>query len=525
MLNLFRQHANNWFMVLIFAVITFVFVFTFGSWGGGNVSGQMAVAATVNGHAISASQFRNQYQGALRNMQMYQPGFTPEKAREQGLDKKVLDHLVDQELLAQMAEDRGITVADDELADLIHKQLFGADKPFDEKEYKRLVNGYFQTSEARFEDQKRREILASRISSAIEDAQHVSATEVKDAFESRNDRVDLDVIRIDPAAFKDGAKEVSDADVAKFESEKSADVEAFYTEHLNRYHQPKKVAARHILIKVAETASDADKAKAKERIDAAKKRVDGGEDFAKVASEMSEDSSKSQGGSLGTFGPGAMVKPFEDAAFALKAGQVSDVVTTRYGYHVIKVDSVEEPVTRELKEVKGEIAKQLVRERAQLTEAKKIANAALTELKAGTAPASLKVPGLLEPGADGAMPKSDDPSAPTLQSTGWFAKNARYVPRVGVSPELVKAAFELTPESPVVREVMEIQGRLYVVKLKTREKPDDTKLNDERDTIESGLLAQRRARAVEEFVKIAREKAKIDKSTQLFAQANTSGND
>ena len=123
MLNVFRQHANNWFMVLIFALITFVFVFTFGSWGGGNVSGQMAVAATVNGHAISASQFRNQYQGAMRNMQMYQPGFTPEKAREQGLSAKVLDHLVDQELLAQAAEKRGLSIGDEELADLIHKQL------------------------------------------------------------------------------------------------------------------------------------------------------------------------------------------------------------------------------------------------------------------------------------------------------------------------------------------------------------------------------------------------------------------
>src|SRR3954471_7044423 len=101
MLHVFRRNANNWFMVLIFAIITFVFVFTFGSWGGGNVSGAIPIAATVNGKVISRSTFQLQYSQAYQRMQAYRPGFNPEKAREEHLDDTVLDGLITRELLAQ----------------------------------------------------------------------------------------------------------------------------------------------------------------------------------------------------------------------------------------------------------------------------------------------------------------------------------------------------------------------------------------------------------------------------------------
>jgi len=115
------------------------------------------------------------------------------------------------------------------------------------------------------------------------------------------------------------------------------EVRAFYDSHADIFKRPEEVRASHILIKVP---SDADKkavAAAKKKIEAARKRLKNGEDFAKVAKEVSEGPTAKRGGDLGYFKRGQMVKPFEDAAFGMKVGQVSGIVRTRFGFHLIKV--------------------------------------------------------------------------------------------------------------------------------------------------------------------------------------------
>lgn len=360
MLSVFRSNTNSWLMIGVFIAITFVFIFTFGSWGGGNISGELPIAATVNGEVIPMTSFRVQYAQTFRTQTMFRPGFTAEKAREEGLDEQVLDRLIRTELLAQAASKRGLVIPDDELARAIQDRFFGKDKEFDGEEYKRVVNGIYNTTEARFEQQLRKELLAGRMEEILGAAQHVSVAELKDSFTSKNDRAELEFLRLDPTFFKAAVADPTPAEVTTWVAANKPRVEAFYDEHINRYRQSKKVNARHILIKVKDTATDEDKKAAREKIEGALKRVKGGEDFAAVATELSEDSSKSQGGSLGEFGEGAMVKPFEEAAFKLEKGQVSDVVETRFGYHVIKVEEVVPPSKKELAEVENEIGRQLV---------------------------------------------------------------------------------------------------------------------------------------------------------------------
>ncbi len=520
MLSVFRSNANNWFMIVVFAIITFVFVFTFGSWGGGNVSGGMPVAATVNGHVVSMSQFKAEYSRAFRMSSAYQPGFTAEKAREQHLDQSVLDRLITQELLAQAAEKRGLAVSDAEVSAAIEERFFGKDKAFDPEEYKRIVNGIYNTTEARFETQLRRELLAARYETILQDAQHVSEGEVKESFEAQNNRADIELVKFDPQFYQSGIKAPSDADVATWAAANAAAVRAFYDEHLNRYRQPKKVKARHILVKVAEGATDEDKKNARTKIDAAKKRADAGEDFAKLAEEISEDSSAKSGGDLGFFGPGAMVKPFEDAAFAMAKGAISAVVESRFGFHVIKVDDVQEPITKEVKDVQAQIALELMKDSQLMAAARKAADAALAEATTGVAFADLKVAGLVKPPADGASSKAGDfdPLAPKLDSTGWFSKTARAIPRVGLAPELMTVVFEqLTMQKPLHDSVVEVNKRLFIVKLKSRELPDAAKFAAEREAIEQRLLGGRRGQLVEQLGKDLREKAKIVKSDNLLS--------
>ena len=134
----------------------------------------------------------------------------------------------------------------------------------------------------------------------------------------------------------------------------------FYDEHADRYHLPERVRARHVLVRVDKDAAEDKVADAQKRIDAALARIQGGEDFAKVASEVSEDpGSKDRGGDLGLFPRGQMVPAFEDVAFQQKDGETSEVVRTDFGFHVIRTEAHEAAKDRSFDEAAHEIAEEL----------------------------------------------------------------------------------------------------------------------------------------------------------------------
>jgi len=115
------------------------------------------------------------------------------------------------------------------------------------------------------------------------------------------------------------------------------EAKTYYEANIQRFSQPEQVKASHILIKVDPKADKAKTAEAKAKIEKIQKKIKDGGDFAALAKEFSEGPSAPKGGDLGYFGPGRMVKPFETAAFGMKPDEVSDIVKTRFGYHLIKV--------------------------------------------------------------------------------------------------------------------------------------------------------------------------------------------
>lgn len=144
------------------------------------------------------------------------------------------------------------------------------------------------------------------------------------------------------------------------------DIEQYYIANKDKFSTSDSVRARHILIGVSSGASDEEKKKTKDKVRNILERIKRGEDFAKIAAEVSEDpGSKERGGDLGYFARGRMVRPFEDAAFALKPGQISDVVETQFGYHIIKVEDYKEGTSKKLDEVKDSIREQLKAQFAQ----------------------------------------------------------------------------------------------------------------------------------------------------------------
>lgn len=134
------------------------------------------------------------------------------------------------------------------------------------------------------------------------------------------------------------------------------DINLYYKAHQEEFRTPEMVRARHILIKVDKSASNDDKAKARSKAEDILKKIKAGEDFAKLASEFSEDpGSKNNGGDLGFFPKGRMVPDFEKVAFSLKPGEVSDVVETPFGFHIIKVEEKKESIQEPLERVKDKV--------------------------------------------------------------------------------------------------------------------------------------------------------------------------
>jgi peptidyl-prolyl cis-trans isomerase C len=143
-----------------------------------------------------------------------------------------------------------------------------------------------------------------------------------------------------------------------------SEIKQYYDSHQEEFKTPEMVKAKHILIRVTPESSQEDKKKAMEKAADILKRIKDGEEFEKLANEFSEDpGSKSKGGDIGFFPKGRMVKPFEDAAFALKPGELSSVVETQFGYHIIRVDDHKETSIETFESVKENINQKLTQEK------------------------------------------------------------------------------------------------------------------------------------------------------------------
>jgi len=142
-------------------------------------------------------------------------------------------------------------------------------------------------------------------------------------------------------------------------------VNDFYQGHNEDFQVPERVTASHILISAAEQDTPEERAEKRAQAEELKKQIDGGADFAELAARHSACPSKAKGGNLGPFERGRMVKPFEDAAFSLKKGEVSGVVETPFGYHLIKVTEREQTRVMPLDEVREEVRSYLDRQQRE----------------------------------------------------------------------------------------------------------------------------------------------------------------
>ena len=143
------------------------------------------------------------------------------------------------------------------------------------------------------------------------------------------------------------------------------EIEQFYNEHMADMKKPERVEASHILVKSSASDSDAQKAEARRKIQEAEKRAQSGEDFSSLAKQYSDDGTAANGGQLGEIQRGQTVPTFEEAAFKLHEGEVSGVVESPYGFHIIKVTKRESGASASLNEAHDTIAQFLKQKKAQ----------------------------------------------------------------------------------------------------------------------------------------------------------------
>ncbi len=454
MLDRMRRHRGwlKWSLAIVVLAFIFLYIPSFldpGATGAGNSQ----VVASVDGRDITATRFRRVYQ---QQMQAYRSAYganVDERMLKQlGIDQRIVQQMVEEETALAEAARLGIGATDEEVRERIAvlPALQENGRFIGEERYRQMLavqNPPLRPDE--FEEQVRRGVTVEKLQAALTNWITVTDNEVDQEFRRRNEKVKLAVVSFPADKFRPGL-EATDAELnAYYEAHKNElkvpekrkvryafidmqaareriqisaeDIQRSYEDNQQQYSSPEQVRASHILLKTEGKDEAAVKKQAEELL--AKARA--GADFAKLATEFSEDDvSKAKGGDLDYFNKGQMVPEFDKAAFAMTPGQISDLVKTQYGFHIIKALDKKAATTKPLAEVRAQIEDQLKWDRAQ-AEAQRTSDDVATKLKT---PADFDTVA--------------KPRGLTVGESGFFSREEP-ISGLGMAPAASERAFEL----------------------------------------------------------------------------------
>lgn len=495
MLRFMRENAGSWIIKILLGAVVIVFIFLYIS---PKEMKNENVAAVVNNKIITMDEYKMAYSQILqRYKSQFGDNLNNDLLKMLRIDENTLEGIIDREILLQTARKLGIRVTDDELREFI-SQKFQENGSFSPSLYTNYIRNTYQRADL-FESDQRNDMVIRKLQALMDSTEPVSEDLVRQWFSREKSEVDIAYVLFDPeneAGTKPSEDEIKayyDKHKDEFKSEPSTkvkciqfrpddfagkvtltdeDVEKFYASNISKYETPKTVEARHILIKVDRNADQAQvekaRSKAKEIYQLA---VGEGKDFAELAKTYSEDSTKDKGGYLGAFEKESMVKPFSDKAFSMKAGEISEPVRTEYGWHLIKVEKVNDAKQRQLSEVKDEIRKNLVKEKAENL-AYEASNTAYdnivggSDLEQAAKSANLSVITTdFFTQADG--PMEIDPSA---------------------SKDFARLVFGMEPKQ--TSEILEFKGIYIIAQMVEKKKAELLPLDDVRESVYADLLKE-----------------------------------
>lgn len=392
MITVMRRYPRLLLFGLLLVIGAFVLTSVFVGAMGGDAE-RTDVVASVNGEVIPVERYQRRYQAYLdAYSRVYRDRFSPELAEQLGLPQQAVNDLVQEALVVQRARAEGLEVSDEELnAQIQAVPAFQDNGRFSLRRYQDFLKRR-GTSAGAFEGDVRRELTRMKVETTVKGGIKVSEAELEHAFVVRREEaraawalVDVGALAATAAAgddevqayLKEHASEFKQPDRRRIQyvtlvpkefrpAVAEADVEKYYTEHTKEFETPRQVRAAHLLVSVPQTGGSEAEDKARAKVADVIRRVKGGEDFGKLAAEVSEDpGSKTKGGELGWVKKGEMVPQFEEALFGLKQGEITaEPVRTPFGYHAIKVFEMKAESRKPLRDVAPQIRERLAGEAA-----------------------------------------------------------------------------------------------------------------------------------------------------------------
>ena len=425
-----QRSALKWvwvILIFIFSVTLVTLYIPFGDLPNVSITNDVA---SVGNDSISAREFQTAYRNYIDRMRGQ---LTPEMLRAFRFEHQIMDALVMRHVMTEQARRLGLnaSVADIEQRILENPAFREAGNFIGRARYQAILAQNNLTIEE-FESGVRDDIMTDKLKSFVTAGVTVSDKEVETEYKRRNEKAKLDYFVIDPAKLDDKVT-LTDQDKRDYYEKNKAkynvpekrqaryifvetvkmrsqvtvsdsELRQYYEQHQSEYRLPDRVTAQHILFKTQEKKPEeiaAIRQKARDVLERAKK----GEDFESLAKQFSEDTSAANGGDLGSFTRGQMVPEFEQVAFSLAPGTISDLVQTQFGIHIIKVREKQEARNRPFEELKEAVrpivstrkAEQKVSDVAQQIAVELVSNKDLNAVaqKFGV---EVKETGLVEPG-------------------------------------------------------------------------------------------------------------------------------
>ena len=454
MLDRMRRHMSwlKWSLGLVCLAFIIFYIPDFLRGSGADAASGETIAK-VAGQEITTGEFRRTYQAQLQAYRSaYGSNMSEQLLKQLGIEQQILSQMVDERAALAEADRLKIDVSDEEVRQrILSMPAFQENGTFiGDARYQQLLRMQRPPmAPSEFEDSVRRSLKVEKLRGSLTDWLSVTDKELEQEYRRRNDKVKLAIVSFTADTFRNQVS-ASDSDVAAyFESHKDdfkipekrkiryllvdidamrakinlpqSEIERAYNNNMEQYTTPEQVRASHILLKTEGKDDAAVKAKAEDVL----KQARGGADFAELAKKYSEDEgSAKNGGDLDYFGRGRMVPEFDQTVFAMQPGQISDLVKTQYGYHIIKLVDKKTATTRSLQEVRQQIVDQLSYERAQA----QAADLSQTIEKQISKPADLdrvaKAQGIV------------------IQESGFFARDEPIL-GLGPAPEVANKVFEM----------------------------------------------------------------------------------
>jgi peptidyl-prolyl cis-trans isomerase D len=395
MLKYMRTHATSWFIKILLGLIIVVFVL----WGMGRIkSKEETIVAKVGGDYITRVEFDRAYQNFYEYyMRIFGEQVSPDLLKGLNIKQQALDQLINTAIIQQGIQQMRLQVSEEELRDaILQYPAFQRGGKFDRNLYERFMRSMGLDIE-QFQAMIQRDLMNQRMLTLIGDTGVIIAEEeARELYFLENEQINLSFVKISPKAFTSRVT-VTQSDLEGYYAEhreafrtpaqvtvhylrfppnaylteaevSPQEIQEFYDMNIEQYQRPARVRVRHILIAVNPEAGPdvVEKASKKaERVRAEARQDAQGADFAALARQYSDDPSASEGGDLGYFSRGEMDPALEKAVFSLGKGEISPVVRTRHGFHVVKVEDVQGAKTKRLDEVKEEISSHVMREKAE----------------------------------------------------------------------------------------------------------------------------------------------------------------